>query len=127
MELLGRYSNTDIVSNLQGIPAGQKHDRLPARTTRSLRKKQIQHRLNPEEVGRLLEGYHSGTKSDDLTTAFAINRNTVMEHARRAGAPRRRNVVTDHLDEARQLYDRGWSLAGGGQALPPAPTRRAGV
>ena len=36
---------------------------------------------------------------------------TVMKHVERAGAPRRRHLLTDLLDEARQLYDQGWSLA----------------
>ena len=34
-----------------------------------------------------------------------------MKHIERAGAPRRRNLLGDHLDEARRLYDQGWSLA----------------
>ena len=108
VELLGRYSNQEIVTRLQGVLAGQKPDRLPARTTRSLRTKQVQHRLEPEKVDQLLERYGAGTKINDLAAEFGISRTTVMKHVERAGAPRRRNLVRDHLDEARRLYDDGW-------------------
>ncbi len=108
---MGRYSNHDNVTTLQDILAGQERDRPPARTTRSLRKKQVQHRLEPEEVDRLVERYRTGTKINDLAAEFAISRTAVMNHVERAGSPRRRNVLTDRLDQARQLYDEGWSLA----------------
>ena len=108
---MGRYSNHDNVTTLQRILAGQERDRPPARTTRSLRSKQVQHRLGSEEVAQLLERYRAGTRIIDLATEFGIARNTVMKHVERAGAPRRRNLVRDHLDEARRLYDQGWSLA----------------
>jgi hypothetical protein len=109
--LLGRYSNHDIMSHLRQVLAGQKPDRPPARTTRSLRKGQVQHRLDAEEVDKMLERYRAGAEINALATEFGINRTTVMKHVERAGAPRRRNLVRDHLDEARRLYDRGWSLA----------------
>jgi hypothetical protein len=59
----------------------------------------------------MLDGYSTGTKINDLATEFGIARTTVMKHVERAGAPRRRNVVSERLDEARRLYDQGWSLA----------------
>ena len=40
-----------------------------------------------------------------------------MKHVERAGAPRRRNLLADRLDQARQLYDQGWSLARIGKHL----------
>jgi AraC-like DNA-binding protein len=111
VELMGRYSNHDNVTTLQRILAGHERDRPPARTTRSPRQKQVQHRLEANEVDRLLDRYRAGAKINELATEFAINRNTVMKHVERAGAPRRRNLIRDHLDEARRLYDQGWSLA----------------
>ncbi len=42
---------------------------------------------------------------------------TLEPHVERAGAPRRRNLLTHRLDEARHLYDKGWSLATIGQHL----------
>ena len=65
----------------------------------------------PEEVDQLLVRYGTGTKIKELAAEFGIARTTVLKHVERAGAPRRRNVIRDHLDEARRLYDQGWSLA----------------
>ncbi len=112
---MGRYSNHDNVTTLQRILTGQVRNHPPARTTRSLR--QIQHRLSTDEVQRLIQLYTQGELIDDLAAQFRISRTTVMNHVERAGAPRRRNALTDRFDEARQLYDEGWSLAKIGQHL----------
>jgi DNA-binding NarL/FixJ family response regulator len=131
VELMGRYSNHDKVATLQRILAGQERDRLPARTTRSLR--QTQHRLSTDEVQRLIELYTHGELINDLAAQFHISRTTVMKHVERAGAPRRRNLIADRLDEAQQLYEQGWSLARIGQQLGVNATtvwhalRKAGV
>ena len=133
MELLGRYSNPDILSRLRQVLAGQSTDRPPGRTTRSLPQKQAQNRLDPEEVDRLVQNYRTGTKIDDLAKQFQISRTTVMKHVELAGAPRRRNLIIDRIDEARQLYDRGWSLArvGAHFGVDPATVgyafRKAGI
>ncbi len=105
---MGRYSNPDNVSRLQRILAGHDRDRLPARTTRSV---QRQRRLNRNEVRELLTQYNAGLLINQLAAQFDISRTTVMKHLERAGAPRRRNLLADRLDQARQLYDQGWSLA----------------
>jgi DNA-directed RNA polymerase specialized sigma24 family protein len=68
-------------------------------------------------VQRLIELYLQGQLIDDLATQFGISQTTVMKHVERSGAPRRRNLLTHRLDEARQLYDQGWSLARIGQHL----------
>jgi predicted DNA binding protein len=60
---------------------------------------------------RLIEFYTQGELIDALAAKFHISRTTVMKHVERAGAPRRRNVLTEGFDDARQLYDQGWSLA----------------
>jgi DNA-directed RNA polymerase specialized sigma24 family protein len=99
------------MSHLRQVLAGQKPGRPPARTTRSLRKKQVQHRLETEEVDQLLERYRAGIKIKELAAEFGIARTTVMKHVERAGAPRRRNLIREHLEEAHRLYDQGWSLA----------------
>src|SRR5712692_4245015 len=97
VELMGRYSNHDNVTTLQRILAGQERAQPPARTTRSLR--QIQHRLSTDEVQRLIELYTQGELIDALAAKFHISRTTVMKHVERAGAPRRRNLLTHRLDE----------------------------
>jgi transposase-like protein len=40
-----------------------------------------------------------------------------MTHVERAGAPRRRNILEDRVEEARELYDQGNSLAKIGQRV----------
>ena len=128
---MGRYSNHDNVTKLQHILAGHKPERLPARTTRSAR--QIQHRLTSDEVRRLIELYKQGELIDDLATQFHISRTTIMKHVERAGAPRRRNLLTRRIDEAQDLYNQGWSLVRIGQHLDVNAStvwhalRRAGV
>jgi lambda repressor-like predicted transcriptional regulator len=109
VELLGRYSNYDMMNRIRQVLAGQDTGRLPARTTRSPH--QIQHKLAPDEIERLLEAYRAGTKINDLASEFGIARTTVLNHIARAGLPKRRNFIRDHLDEARELYATGWSLA----------------
>jgi DNA invertase Pin-like site-specific DNA recombinase len=131
VELMGRYSNHDNVTTLQRILAGQERDHPPARTTRSLR--QIQHRLSTDEVQRLIELYLQGQLIDGLATQFNVSRTTVMKHVERAGAPRRRNLLEDRVEEARLLYDQGNSLAKIGQHLGVNPStvwhafRKAGI
>jgi len=71
----------------------------------------VQTRLSSADIERLVARYLTGTAINDLADEFEINRTTVMKHIERAGAPRRRGVVLDHLDEARRLYEHGWSLA----------------
>ncbi|MDP9332218.1 MAG: hypothetical protein M3Q30_02730 [Actinomycetota bacterium] len=109
MELLGRYSNQELqVEKLQRIlsfpQTGQKRQ-APRRP------KQKQVRLSPTDVDHLIELYLAGKEINELAGQFDISRTTVMKHVERAGAPRRRGVIVDHLDEARRLYEKGWSLA----------------
>jgi DNA invertase Pin-like site-specific DNA recombinase len=111
VELLGRYSNHDIMTHLRQVLADQKPGSPPGRTTRSPHKKQAQRRLDVEEVDRLLQHYRAGDRINDLAAEFGISRTTVMKHVERAGAPRRRNIIRDHLEDARRLYESGWSLA----------------
>jgi DNA invertase Pin-like site-specific DNA recombinase len=131
VELMGRYSNLDNVATLQRVLAGQDRDRPPARTTRSVR--QIHHRLTADEIEQLIKQYKHGELIDGLATQFKVSRTTVMKHVERAGAPRRRNLLEDRVEEARQLYDQGNSLAKIGQHLGVNPStvwhafRKAGI
>jgi transposase-like protein len=81
----------------------------------------VQTRLSPTDIERLVARYRTGTPINDLAAEFEINRTTVMKHIERMGAPRRRGVVLDHLDEARRLYEQGWSLARLGRHLGVDP------
>ncbi len=109
MELLGRYSNqehqVELLQRILSLPQTGQKRQAPGRP------KQKQVRLSPADIDRLIELYLAGKEINDLATQFEISRTTVMKHVERAGAPRRRGVIVEHLDEARKLYERGWSLA----------------
>jgi DNA-directed RNA polymerase sigma subunit (sigma70/sigma32) len=124
VELLGRYSNHDILSKLRQVVAGDGRDRPSARTVRS---HQLQHRLKPDETNELLADYNVGTTIDALAEQFRVNRTTVLSILDRAGAERRAGVIDRNLDEARRLYESGSSLAQVGQHfdVDPETVRRA--
>ena len=108
VELLGANSKRDNVTKLLSILAGEGRDRLPARPTRS---RQFQRRLDDQELAQLLAAYERGVIIDDLATMFDIDRTTVMANLSRLGAESRRGIVHRRIDEARALYEQGWSLA----------------
>ena len=108
VELLGRNSKRNNVTRLQAILAGHERDRLPARTTRS---RQSQRRLSEESIAKLVVAYAAGGRINDLATTFGVSRTAVMHHLQRQGVESRRGVVNRRLDEARSLYEHGWSLA----------------
>lgn len=119
MELLGRYSNQEhLVRQLHRARSVTQTGHIEQPT----RVRQRQTRLSPTDVERLLQRYGAGAPVNNLATEFGINRNTVMQHVARAGTPRRRNRVLNHLDEAVGLYQQGWSLAriGGHFGVHPA-------
>jgi DNA invertase Pin-like site-specific DNA recombinase len=109
VDLLGRYSNPDIVSRLNGILSGQGRDRVSRRPVPSLRQKQT--RLAEEQVSELIAMHEQGAPIDELAATFGIHRTTVMTHLDRAGTERRTGVIQRHLNEARSLYESGSSLA----------------
>lgn len=69
------------------------------------------HRLGRDELSGLLASYLAGVPINDLAETFAIHRNTVLSLARRSGAAERYRLIDRHLDEARSLYEHGWSTA----------------
>ncbi len=74
---------------------------------------QKQVRLSDTRVAELVTSYQAGQSVSQLTTLFGINRETVLEHLKRAGVPRRPHVrkLTDELvGEAAELYAAGLSL-----------------
>src|SRR5689334_20088551 len=64
VELLGRYSNPDIVSDLQRVLAGRGGDRASARTVRSVRQKQ--RRLDADEASDVVARYRAGESATHL-------------------------------------------------------------
>jgi DNA-directed RNA polymerase specialized sigma24 family protein len=66
--------------------------------------------LNSEEVSEVLQRYQSGESANALARAFGVHRRTIMEHLS-AGQVETRYRADVDVTEARQLYERGWSLA----------------
>ena len=48
---------------------------------------------------------------NDLAAMFGLSRTAVMANLERLGAESRRGIVGRRIDEARTLYEEGWSLA----------------
>jgi DNA-binding transcriptional ArsR family regulator len=110
VELMGRYSNPDIVSSLQRILAGHGRDGPSNRTVRSLRQKQ--RRLAADEVSEVLQRYQAGETANALAQAFDVHRTTIVRHLEAAEVSTRYRILSEaDLAEARRMYERGWSLA----------------
>jgi hypothetical protein len=81
--------------------------------SRPARKLQQQRRLPADIVQQLILRHQSGRTVTQLAAEFDINRETALEHLKRAGIARRLHVrkLTDQLvQEAGQLYATGLSL-----------------
>jgi len=109
VEVMGRYSNPDNVARLHRILSGQGRDRPSHRPVPSLPQKQT--RLTREQVSELILLHARGVPIDKLASVFDVHRTTVMTHLDRAGVERRTGVIDRHLNEARDLYQAGSSLA----------------
>jgi DNA-directed RNA polymerase specialized sigma24 family protein len=108
VEILGRYSRmfSQLVNlrDLLEVPLGELKP-LPRH------QKQRQVRLSPTQVEDFCRAYLMGMSIKELAKEYGINRNTVHEHLRRQGLPRRHPGITgDQLIEARRLYEGGLSL-----------------
>lgn len=118
VELLGRYSNSDIATRLERILSGRGRDRPPARPTRSPRRLS---RLTGDEVAELGRLRQDGAEINDLAARFGLSRSAVMANLERAGVPGRRwpgrTLSPDELMLARELYESGLSLADVGEQL----------
>jgi lambda repressor-like predicted transcriptional regulator len=111
VEVMGRYSNPEIVSRLQRLLAGQNTERASDRTVRSPRK-QTQVRLTHEELDVVTVAYESGLTLAELASSFGADRRTLANRLEQRGIPRRSRRLTDHqIDAAATLYNQGWSLA----------------
>jgi AraC-like DNA-binding protein len=108
VELLGRNSKRNNVTRIEAILAGHGRDRLPVRPTRS---HQRQRRLDDQEQAQLLSAYDQGVMINDLAAMFGLSRTAVMANLNRLGAESRRGIVHRRIEEARSLYEHGWSLA----------------
>ncbi len=121
VELLGRYSNRkDLEDQLREVLERCQKPEQPAHTVRG-KSRQVQRRLSVESVDELVADYQDGVMIRELAEQFGIHRGTVVEHLDRAGVERRIDAVKRRLEEARSLYESGWSLTRVGAHLSVHP------
>jgi hypothetical protein len=135
VDLLGRYSNpldgpiptllfeaADLRALVQVTPVRQG----PMIENRQPR--QHQRRLRQDELDHLVADYLSGVKVKELAERYGITRQTVLEHRRRQGLPRRHPRLGPlEVNKACDLYRSGKSLADIGVvfSVDPGTVRRA--
>ncbi len=109
VELMGRYSNPNIVTRLNRILSGSERDRPSHRPVPSLRQKQT--RLTDSQRSEVVNRYEAGESASALAAEFGVDRRILAGHLRRAGVAVRYRVV-DRVDsaEAARLYSSGRSL-----------------
>ena len=110
VDLMGRYSNPDIVTRLNRILAGQGRDRPSRRPVPSLAQKQT--RLANSDRNMVIERYLAGETGNGLAAAFDVNRATVFAILQRAGIKSRYRLLPDRdVLTATEMYANGRSLA----------------
>jgi len=127
VEVTTRYSNppnrgSDLRKLLTVTPVRQ------LKTPPECRTKQRQRRLRGEEVDQLTADYLAGIEAGILAERYGIARQTVFDHVRRSGLPRRYpKRGPGEGNRARQMYLSGMSLATIGDHLgvDPGTVRRA--
>lgn len=132
VEVLGRYSNLhdqeeriqDLLGMVPERPSGA-HPRTP---------RHVQHRLNADEVDKLVKRYRAGDKVGELASCFAVHRDTVSEILDRHGVARRqKGLASELLSQTIARYRAGSSLAtiGAEMSVNPATValalRKAGI
>ena len=106
--MLERYSRWTFWTERVKPALGMRADRpAPPPSNRG-----IARRLTDDEVTELVEHYRDGATVYDLASRFRIDRTTVSGHLHRRGVAMRSASMTEYqIDEAAELYVRGWSLA----------------
>lgn len=103
-------------------------EEVDTKRPRSRRQHQHQIRLNPDQIRKLVSEYQEGLTVLDLAVRYRIHRTTVLAVLRREKVPPRTGVIDRNIDEAKQLYELGWSLSKVGQHLGvDAETVRRGL
>jgi hypothetical protein len=114
VDLLGRYSNphdgpiptllfeaADLRELLQVTPVRQ------GPTVEDRHPRQHQRRLRQDELDHLVADYLSGVKVKELAERYRITRQTVLEHVRRQGLPRRHpRLSPDEVNEGLRALPR---------------------
>ena len=100
-----RNDQGERIQDLLGmVPGGSSEAGL--RTPR-----QVQHRLNIDEVDDLVRWYRAGAKVSELAFQFGVHRDTVSEIlSRRQVVRHRQGIPPEFLDQTISDYLAGWSL-----------------
>lgn len=110
MEVLGRYSNPDVVARIRQVLAGQGRDRPSRRPVPSLTQKQT--RLADSDRTEVLTRYLAGETAHALAESFDVDRATVFAILQRAGVKSRYRILTNlDIVAATAMYEGGQSLA----------------
>jgi DNA-directed RNA polymerase specialized sigma24 family protein len=109
--LLGRYSNQELLTRLERVLHDRNNER-PSSRPRASRQKQTQTRLSDEELDIVVAGYEDGLSLEELSSAFGADRRALANRLEQRGISRRRRRLTDEeIQEAITLYGDGWSPA----------------
>jgi hypothetical protein len=107
---------------------------VPLERTGRSRVHNVRKRLGDDAITRLVADYEAGAPTTKLTTKYGIGKGTVLRILDDHGVTRRHQPLTEEqVQEAMELYQRGWSLARVGQFLGRDATlihltlKRAGV
>jgi DNA-binding CsgD family transcriptional regulator len=117
VELLGAYSKrTDVLRAVQRLVAEPTEHRSSTDAIGADR--QRRHRLKPEERTEIARRYGEGQSVYALAAFFGVSRQTISGALERSGIQRRYRMLDDAcLEQARELYQSGMSLANVGDAL----------
>jgi len=116
VELIGRYSNPfeqgeRLRDLIEMVPRGSPE--VSAGTG-----KQVHRRLCPAEIEELVAGYQAGATACQLADQFRIHRTTVLSLLERQSVARHnRRLSSTQINQARELYAAGQSLAKIGKQL----------
>ena len=116
MKLIGRYSNPfeqgeRLRDLIEMVPRGSPEVSAGTR-------KQVHRRLRPAEIEELVAGHQAGATAYQLADRFRIHSTTVLSLLERQSVARRnRRLSSTQIDQARELYVAGQSLAKVGKQL----------
>jgi AraC-like DNA-binding protein len=110
VELLRLYSNRQNGQNRLHDVRCEAIVHYRARPAPAIR--QGQHRLDGRAIAQMVERYLDGSAIKDLAREFRVHRTTVTTVLRRQHVELRQAGLNEgRVDEARQLYRDGWSVA----------------
>ena len=116
VEVSGRYSNPfeqgeRLRDLIEMVPKGSPEVSVGPR-------KQVHRRLRPAEIEELVAGYQAGATACQPADRFRIHRTTVLSLLERQSVTRRnRRLSSTEINQARELYAAGQSLAKVGKQL----------